>query len=198
MRESTLLARLGAFARARPVEVTAGLLLAALLGVWIYAGVRNALIELAAANLRSLVSSQATTTETWIVEKRLNVQRWASDPRVVAAAEELLAESERAGDAAAGACRGQRGVHLIATVDLLRQEELAAAVHLIDRNGRVLAARDTLKCGHVLDARRRAVFEPVLAGATRFTGSLDEVERIGVASSPRREVPKVCATRRAR
>lgn len=191
MPESTLLARLGAFARNRPVEVAAGLLLAALLGVWIYAGVRNALIELAAASLRSLVANQATTTETWIVEKRLNVQRWASDPRVVAAAEELLAEAERGSDAAAAACRGQRGARLIATVDLLRQEELAAAVHLIDRNGRVLAARDTLKCGHMLDAQRRAVFDPVFAGGTRFTGSLDEGERIGVASGPRREVPKV-------
>jgi serine/threonine-protein kinase len=191
MRESTLLARLGAFARNRPVELAAGLLFTALLGVWVYAGVRNALIELAAANLRSLVSSQATTTGTWIVEKRLNVQRWASDPRVVAAAEELLAEAERAGDSGAGACRGQPGARLIATVDVLRREELAAAVHLIDRNGRVLAARDALKCGHVLDARRRAVFDPVFAGVTRFTGSLDEVERIGVASAPRRDVPKV-------
>lgn len=191
MPESTLLARLGAFARARPVEVAAALLLAALLGVWVYSGVRNALIELAAANLRSLVSSQATTTETWIVEKRLNVQRWASDPRVVAAAEELLAAADRAGDAAAVACRAQLGARLIAAVDVLRQEELAAAVHLIGRDGRVLAARDALKCGHVLDAQRRAVFDPVFAGATRFTGSLDEVERIGVASSQRRDAPKV-------
>jgi serine/threonine-protein kinase len=191
MPESTLLARLGAFARGRPVEVTAGLLAAALLGVWVYAGVRDALIELAAANLRSLVSSQATTTATWIVEKRLNVQRWASDPRVVAITEELLAGFERGDDSAARACRGQSGARLIATVDLLRQEELAAAVHLIDRKGRVLAARDALKCGHVLDEGRRAVFEPVFAGATRFTGSLDEVERIGVASGPRRDVPKV-------
>ncbi len=190
MPESTLLARLGAFARARPVEVAAALLLAAALGVWIYAGVRNALIELAAANLRSLVASQATTTETWIVEKRLNVQRWASDQRIVAAAEALLAESARSGSAAA-ACRSERGARLIAMVDLLRQEELAAAVHLIDRNGRVLAARDTLKCGYVLDAQRRAVFDSVLAGATRFTGALDEAERIGVASGPRRQVPKV-------
>lgn len=191
MPESTPLARLGAFARDRPVEVAAALLLAALLGVWVYAGVRDALIELAAANLRSLVASQATTTETWIVEKRLNVQRWASDPRVAAAAEQLLAEAERGGDAAARACRGQRGARLIATVDVLRQEELAAAVHLIDRNGRVLAARDAPKCGHVLDAQRRAVFDPVFAGATRFTGSLDEVERIGVASGANRAVPKV-------
>ncbi|MCX8113965.1 MAG: serine/threonine protein kinase, partial [Burkholderiaceae bacterium] len=163
----------------------------ALLGVWIYTGVRNALIELAAANLRSLVSSQATTTETWIVEKRLNVQRWASDPRIVVAAERLLDEAGGAGAAAAAACRGPRGANLIATVDVLRQEELAAAVHLIDRNGRVLAARDALKCGHVLDAQRRAVFDPVFAGTTRFTGSLDEVERIGVASGARRDAPKV-------
>ncbi|GAB4466418.1 MAG: hypothetical protein OHK0044_06230 [Burkholderiaceae bacterium] len=190
MPEPNLLARLGAFARARPVEVAAVLLLTALLSVWIYAGVRNALIELAATNLRSLVASQATTAGTWIVEKRLNVQRWASDPRIVAAAEQLLADAARDA-AAAAACRGARGARLIAMVDLLRQEELAAAVHLIDRSGRVLAARDTVKCGHVLDARRRAVFDPVFAGATRFTASLDEVERIGVASGPRREVPKV-------
>lgn len=191
MLQSTLLARLGALARDRPVEVAVGLLLAALLGVWIYTGVRNALIELAAANLRSLVSSQATTTETWIVEKRLNVQRWASDPRIVVAAERLLDEAGGAGDAAAAACRGPRGANLITTVDVLRQEELAAAVHLIDGNGRVLAARDALKCGHVLDAQRRAVFDPVFAGATRFTGSLGEVERIGVASGARRDAPKV-------
>jgi len=190
MAESALLARLGALARRRPLELGVGLLAAALLGVWVYAGVRNALVELAAANLRSLVASQVTTTETWIVEKRLNVQRWASDPRVVAAAEELLDDFERGG-AAARACRGQPGARLLATVDLLRQEEIAAAVHLIGRNGRVLAARDALKCGHALDDRRRAVFEPVFAGATRFTGPLDEAERIGVASVERRNAPRV-------
>jgi serine/threonine-protein kinase len=191
MPDLALLARLGAFARQRALPVSAGLVLAAALGVWTYAGVRNALIELAAANLRSLAASQATTTETWIVEKRLNVQRWASDPRIVAAAERLVAAGERGDAAAMAACRDQRGGRLIATVDLLRQEELAAAVHLIDRDGRVLAARDTLKCGHVLDAARRAVFEPVLAGATRFTAARDEVERIGVASPARRDAPKV-------
>ncbi len=190
MAESAPLVRLGALARKRPVELAVGLLAAALLGVWVYAGVRNALVELAAANLRSLVASQAATTATWIVEKRLNVQRWASDPRVVAAADELLADVER-GDAAVRACRGQPGARLIATVDLLRQEEIAAAVHLIGRNGRVLAARETLKCGQMLDHQRRAAFESVFAGTTRFTGSLDEAERIGAASGAWRNAPKV-------
>ncbi len=56
------------------------------LGTWIYIDVQRELKTLAAANLRSLLDTQVGALDTWIREKQLNVDRWAKDARVIAAA----------------------------------------------------------------------------------------------------------------
>jgi hypothetical protein len=173
--------RLLALARRRPIEIALGLVLVAGLTLWIYAGVRGALAQLAAQNLRTLVTSEVVALEAWVGEKRLNVQRWAGDARVVAAVERLIAQAE-AGDAALlAACRGDAGAELMAAIDLLRQRDVAAAIHLVDRAGRVIADRDGRACGLSLTPARRETFAPVFGGAVRFTATSTAQERIGVA-----------------
>ena len=174
--------RLAALARRRPAEIAVGLVLIAGIALWIYGGVRGALAQLAAQNLRTLVTSEVVALEAWIGEKRLNVQRWAADPRVVVVVERLLAQAAQGEDALIAACRGSDGAELVAAIDALRQRDVAAAVHIIDQGGRILAARDLTKCGQLLDAGHREVFAPAFGGATRFTATLTESERIGSAS----------------
>lgn len=179
---------LGALARRRPFEIAVVLILLAGIGTWIYAGVRSALVDLARTNLRSLVAADVVAVETWIGEKRLNVQRWALDPRVVEAAARLVAAADRGEGALRAACEGEAGSTLIRAVDLLRREDAAAAIHLIDRAGRVLAARDGAKCGYLIDPTPRSAYVPVLNGQTTFVATQSEQERIGrgrAASGPK-------------
>lgn len=175
-------ARLAALARRRPVEITVVLVSLAALGSWIHAGVRNALVDLAASNLRSLVAADVVAVETWITEKRLNVQRWASDPRVVEAAGVLVTAAARGEVALRAACEGGAGARLIAAVDTLRREDSAAAIHLIGRDGRVLAARNPAKCGLLIEDAPRAAYAPVIAGQTRFAATQSDRERMGFAT----------------
>jgi len=191
MADAPAIDRYGSLARRRPVELAVALLVIAAASVWIYSGVRNALTGLAAANLRTLVSSQFIAIDAWIGEKRLNVQRWAADPRLLAVAEKLVASAAEGAGNAQRACRGELGAQLIATLDTLRQPDLAAAVYLIDRTGRLLAARDTTRCGQLLDEERRAAFARVFNGATTFSGSTTDAERLGLAAGAAPESPRV-------
>jgi len=174
------LARAGVLARRHPAAIAAALALVTSLGAWVYSGVRSALVDLAAANLHWLADSESMAVRTWIGEKQLNVVRWARDPRVSEVAEQLIAAAHRGEDALRQACTGEAGARLVQLIDALRLEEAAAAIHLIDRDGRVLAARDTGKCAMQVAPALRAAFEPALQGRPQFAASRFEAERIGV------------------
>ncbi len=175
------LSRAGALARRRPAEIGITLALIAFGSVWIYAGVRDALISLAASNLRALVAGQVAVVETWIGEKRLNVQRWAQDPRVVTAAEKLVAAAAVSPQSRDVTCERPEAAQLMVAIDLLRQEDVAAAVHLITPQGRIIASRDVSLCGIDLAAASRAALAPVFAGQSRFAAPLTERQRVGQA-----------------
>lgn len=183
------LTRAGILARSHPLAIAVSLALVSSISAWVYSGVRTALVDLAAANLSSLAASEALAIETWIDEKRLNVLRWARDPRVIEAAEQLLAAAQ-AGDASLrAACAGAPGARLVQTIDALRLEDAVAAIHLIDREGRVLAARVASRCALQLAPALRQAFEPALQGQAQFAATRYEAERIGVKETD--DVPKV-------
>ncbi|MFN9807354.1 MAG: serine/threonine protein kinase [Betaproteobacteria bacterium] len=175
--------RLSRLGQQRPVEIVLALVALTAAALWVYGGVQRALEQLAAQNLRTLVAGEATVIDVWVGEKRLNVQRWAADPRVTEATRQLLAAAERGESDAVAACAGEPGRRWLALIDQLRQAETASAAHLIDPQGRVLAARSVAKCGRSLSAAQRAPFEPVLAGAVRFHASQTSVDRIGVTDA---------------
>src|SRR5262245_37558554 len=112
MVRSAWLARLGQLARRRPLAIAFVLLGTSLVGLWIYTGVRGALVELASNNLRALLASETVAVDVWINEKRLNVQRWALDPRVADATARLVTEARRGVAALVQACRGAPGAQL--------------------------------------------------------------------------------------
>lgn len=173
--------RLTRLAQQRPVEIALAMLALSAAALWVYGGVLRALEQLTAQNLRTLVAGEATVIEAWTSEKRLNVRRWAADPRVIATTRELLAAAERGEAAARAACAGEPGRRWLVLIDQLRQAEAASAAHLIDPQGRVLAARSAAKCGRSLSSAQRAMYHGALAGATQFFPPQTSADRIGVA-----------------
>ena len=174
------LTRAGVLARRHPAAIAVSLALVTSLGAWVYSGVRAALVDLATASLKSLAASEALAVDTWIGEKQVNVLRWSRDARVSEAAEQLL-EAARAGEQPLReACTGSPGARLVQLIDALRSEDAAAAIHLIDRDGRVLAARDAGKCALQVAPALRAAFDPALQGQVQFAATRFEAERIGV------------------
>lgn len=181
--------RAGALARRHPAAIAATLALVSSVSAWVYAGVRTALVDLAARNLHSLADSEALAVQTWIGEKRLNVSRWARDPRVVELTARLVAA---AGDGEAplrAACAEGAGARLVQAIDQLRLEEAAAAIHLIGRDGRLLAARDPALCAATVAPRQWASFGAVLGGDSRFAATRLQGEHLGIAAAT--DSPKV-------
>jgi serine/threonine-protein kinase len=183
------LSRAGTVARRHPAAIAISLALVSSISAWVYSGVRSALVDLAAANLNSQAASEALAVQTWIGEKQINVMRWARDGRVIEAAEQLLAAAREGQERLRAACAGAPGTSLVHAIDLLRLEDTAAAIHLIDRDGRLLAARDPFKCARQIDPEHWQAFVSALQGQVRFTATLDEADRIGVGRAG--EGPKV-------
>jgi serine/threonine-protein kinase len=161
---------LGTRTRRRAIVFTLALMVLLAVSLWIYSGVRAALYDLAAANLRSLLDVQVVALDTWIGEKQLNVRRWAADPRVHDVAVALQALDAKAGtpDAGTPACRSPLRAQLVELIDGMRQGEAAPAIRLVDRRGRVLAARDGASCGGTLSPDKLAAMASVWAGESVF------------------------------
>jgi serine/threonine-protein kinase len=183
------LTRAGALARRYPAAIAISLALVSSISAWVYSGVRAALVDLAATNLNSLAASEAQAVETWIREKELNVARWARDPRVSESAEQLLAAAQRGDGPLREACAGALGARLVQAIDTLRLEDTAAAIHLLDRDGRLLAARDASRCALQVAPALRGAFERALQGKAQFAATRYEAERIGLVEGGDR--PKI-------
>ena len=149
------------------------------LGTWIYIDVQRELKTLAVANLRSLLDTQVGALDTWIREKQLNVERWAKDARVIAAASDPALSPLGVNEAVAlGACRGAVSDALVNGIDALRQSDAAEGVNLVDRSGRVLAARTRTHCGLMITPERRQQLKPVFDGQSMFAPPMSEGEAL--------------------
>ena len=155
------------------------------LGTWIYIDVQRELKALAAANLRSMLDTQAGALDTWIREKQLNVERWAKDARVTEAAGagdgSLSPVAAARGTSALAACRGGVSDALVNAIDALRQSDAAEGVNLVDRSGRVLATRRRDYCGLMLTPERLQQLQPVFEGRSIFVPPMSERERLAGA-----------------
>jgi serine/threonine-protein kinase len=177
--------------RKRPWAYAALAVVVFALGTWIYVGVRAALVDLAADNLRALLAAQEAALDTWIGEKRLNVGRWADDPRVQAVAARLAVAPASAGGGTVGddearlraGCASADRRRLIELIDALRGGDAASAVNLVDRDGRLVATRFDVFCGRRISEAAHANLAPVYAGKTTFAAPVTEQERIGVGGA---------------
>jgi serine/threonine-protein kinase len=184
--EFSLSARALEIVRQRPWQLLAVTVAVFALAGWIYLGVRAALVDLAATNLRALLDAQVAALDTWIREKQINVARWADDPRVHAAAARLAsnAAADPADSAAhrariARGCRSPERAAFLSAIESLRGGDVAIAVNLVDRNGTLLATRYDVLCGRAISETSRSSLAPVFAGAATFTAPVTEQERLG-------------------
>ena len=156
------------------------------MGSWIYVDVQRELQTLAASNLRALLDSEVSALEIWIREKQLNVDRWSKDARVIGAAsainrDGLSSVAGAANGAVLTACRGVVSDALVNAIDALRQSDAADGVNLVDRSGRVLAARTREYCGLTLTPERLQQLRPVFGGQSVFAPPMSERERLSGA-----------------
>ena len=162
---------------------------------WIYADVQRELQRLAASNLRALLDAQVSALDTWIREKQLNVDRWSKDARVIGAAAAMnrfaLPSDAHDSAAALAACRGVVSDALVAAIDTLRQSDAADGMNLLDRSGRVLAARTREYCGLTLTPERLQQLKPVFDGGSVFAPPLSERERLSGAPNADTRQPLV-------
>mgnify|MGYP005818646045 CR=1 FL=1 len=137
------------------------------LGYWSYTGVRTTLAETRVVSLQALLGTVVKGLDVWIGERMTEVQRVARDPQVVARAAHLAAE-KRDPLAAVGLCT-QAAAELSATVLSTLAIRDVAAFRIVDRNGLVLASKDTLRCGQRLRAGRfRQRLDLAFDGAPQF------------------------------
>lgn len=172
--EVSLSARALEVVRQRPWATAAAFALVIGAATWIYVGVRNALVAITVSNLQVLLDTEVAALEIWVREKQLNAERWVRDPRVRAAARELLADP--------AACRAPVRERFLAALDALLGPETAPGVTLVDRAGRVVAARVPQYCDRSLGTAAARMLGDVLDGRPSFVGPIDEGERLGVAA----------------
>ena len=177
------------------VGLGAGAAAAIALSTWIYVDVQRELQKLAASNLRAVLDAEASALETWIREKQVNVDRWSKDARVIGAANAMNHQGLHsvAGDSAAAlaACRGVISDALVNAIDALRQSDAADGASLVDRSGRVLAARTREYCGLTLTPERLRQLKPVFDGQSVFAPPMSEREWLSAAPNAEARRPLV-------
>jgi hypothetical protein len=174
--EVSLSARALEVVRQRPWATAAAFALVVGVATWIYVGVRNSLVSITVSNLHVLLDTEVAALELWVREKQLNAERWARDARVRAASLALLADP--------AACRTPVRERFLAALDALLGPETAPGVTLVDRRGRVVAARRVEDCGRTLGEAAAHELAQTLLGQPSFAGPIGEGERLGGAAAP--------------
>lgn len=162
--EFSLSARALEIARQRPWLTATAFALLVGVAAWIYVGVRNALVAITVSHLQALLDTEVAALDLWVREKQLNAERWAREPRLRAAARALLREE--------AACGGPARQQLIEALDALLGPETAPAALLVNRDGRVVAARRAAECGRTLMPELRRLLQEALRGVPSFGGPL--------------------------
>lgn len=147
----------------------AALVVIVLVGTWAYRQVQGSLREVRAAGLASLVQAEARVLQLWIDEKQRDAQRWASSPRVQAAAASIAASAR---PCAPGADRALRAEIAPFTV-----VEEVATFNLVTPDGRIVSS--PWRCGQAVSQGFLAQLRPVFAGRTVFLPPWREDERVG-------------------
>jgi len=138
-------------------------------GTWAYLQVRGSLREVRAAGLASLLEAETRALQLWIDEKQRDAERWASSPRVQAAAA-AIAASDR--PCAPGVDRELRAEIAPFTV-----VEEVATFNLVAADGRIVSS--PWRCGQRVSDAFRAQLQPAFGGRTVFVPPWREDERVG-------------------
>lgn len=147
----------------------AALVVIGAVGTWAYLQVRGSLEDVRAVGLASLLEAETRALQLWIDEKQRDAERWASSPRVQAAAA-AIAASER--PCAPGVDRALRAEIAPFTV-----VEEVATFNLVTADARIVSS--PWRCGQSVSPAFLAQLRPVFEGRTVFLPPWREDERVG-------------------
>ena len=147
----------------------AALVVIALVGGWSWVQVRGSLRDLRAAGLASLLEVEARALQLWIDEKQRDAERWASSPRVQAAAA-AIAAAERP-------CEPGVDRALRAEIAPYAAVEEVATFNLVTPDGRIVSS--PYRCGQSVSEAFRTRLKPVFDGRAVFVPPWREDERVG-------------------
>jgi serine/threonine-protein kinase len=116
------------------------ILLLGVLGSWTHHAVESSLRQLRADSLSSVLDAQVQAIEVWIAEKQLAARRLARDTRLRESVAALLRR------APASPCVSLEDAGLGQPLDPFLREEAIAAFHVIDPEGRIIAASPFTAC----------------------------------------------------
>jgi hypothetical protein len=147
----------------------AALVVIALVGGWAYTQVRGSLRDVRAAGLASLLEAETRALQLWIDEKQRDAERWASSPRVQAAAAAIAASDRPCAPGADRALRGEIAPYTAV--------EEVATFNLVIADGRIVSS--PWRCGQSVSEAFLAQLRPAFEGRTVFLPPWREDERVG-------------------
>ena len=148
--------------RLRHAAWIAAFVLLAILASWTHHAIERSLRELRADSLSGMLDAQAQAIEVWIEEKKLAARRLARDSRLRERALPLAL-------AGAGRCLALADAGLREPLEPFLQDETIAASHVIDAQGRVVAALPASACAAAaLPPALRDAVGKALAGDVQF------------------------------
>lgn len=156
--------------------VTAFLLIA--LGYWSYHGVKDALAQARASELEALLETETKALDVWIDEQRAETARLAREPAIATLLSKVVAAARD--DASESRCASVENSELAALLAPALKAQGAAAFHLVDRSGRILATSFARNCGaRIKAASFRERLDDVFDGKSRFVRPYPGAERLG-------------------
>ena len=163
------------------VAMLAALAVVAGVGSWAYFKVRASLRELRQAGLTALVEAEARAVASWVEEKKLDAERWASHPAVKRAAADLVRAAE-----GGAPCAAEPQATLAAQIAPFAAAEQVALFNVISRDGHVVSTLRPRNCGRRVSRRFLEELGTVFEGRTSFVHVWRDAERF---ETPNRAEP---------
>ena len=182
---------LGLSRATRYAAVVIAILVFGMLGSWTHHAIEGSLRELRAASLTSVLDAEVKALEVWITEKQLSARRLARDGRFRSRVEELARLAQPAGAASGSYCRSDAAHALEEELDPLAHDEAIVAFHVIDRQGRIIAARPASACAAAQPEVMASRSAAALAGKTQFIRPLRDDARLAAARGSEPSPPMI-------
>jgi serine/threonine-protein kinase len=161
------------------LALAASVLALTAIGAWTYRAVERPLRDSRAAALKAVLDAQVKTLEVWIDDQKLGIRRLARDPGVREYVRALVDIAAAHGETPESYCNAPARRPLVDELDDALAGSGAVSFNLVDRSGRIIAAKFRAYCGLAMSPR--AVERDLLSvfrGETRFLRPYRDSERL--------------------
>jgi len=161
------------------LALAASVLALTAIGSWTYRAVERSLRDSRAGALKAVLDAQAKTLEVWIEDQKLGIRRLARDPGVRQHVRALVEIAAEHGETPERYCSAPARRPLVAQLDDALAGSGAVAFNIVDRTGRIIAAKFREYCGLAMSEQATAQeLVPVFRGETRFLRPYRDAERL--------------------